>query len=142
MCFDILQDILCSFPTGKQGLVDMGSVAELHDKFQSLKSKWEVQAPGFYQWFVETKLSAVESSMLKSVREACGLGSPSDAFYTNDVESANRIIKRKTNYRVCKWPEFCQLANYKELVEEQGNEIEKAVIAVEEYQFDDEYAHF
>ena len=49
--------------------MDMGSVAELHDKFvaelhdkfQSLKSKWEVQAPGFYQWFTETKLSAVES---------------------------------------------------------------------------------
>ena len=60
-------------------------------------------------------------------------------FYTNDVESANRIIKRKTNYRVCEWPEFCRLA--KELVEEQENEIEKAVIAVGEYRFDDEYAH-
>ena len=76
VCFDILQDILGSFLRGKQGLVDMGSVAELHDKFQSLKSKWEVQAPGFYQWFMETKLSAVESSMLRSVREASGLGSP------------------------------------------------------------------
>ena len=91
---------------------------------------------------METKLSAIESSMLKYVREASGLESPLDAFYTNDVERANHIIKRKTNYRVCEWPEFCQLANYKELVEEQGNEIEKAVIAVKEYQFDDEYAHF
>ena len=90
--FDILQDILGSFPREKQGLVDMGSVAELHDKFQSLKSKWEVQATGFYQWFVEMKLSAVESSVLKSVREVSGLGSPPDAFYTNDVESANRVI--------------------------------------------------
>ena len=56
----------------------------------NLKSKWGVQAPGFYQWFMETKLSAVESSMLKSFREASGLDSPPDAFYTNDIESANR----------------------------------------------------
>ena len=77
--------------------------------------------------------------MLKSVREASGLGSPPNAFYTNDVESANGVIKRKTNYRVCEWPEFCRLA--KDLVEEQENKIEKAVIAVGEYRFDDEYAH-
>ena len=35
VCF-ILQDILGSFLRGKQGLVDMSGVAELHDKFQSL----------------------------------------------------------------------------------------------------------
>ena len=58
------------------------------------------------------------------------LGSPMDALYTNDVESVNHIVKRKTNYRVCEWPEFCSLA--KELVEEQDNEIEKAVFAVGE----------
>ena len=139
VCFDVLQDILGSFLKGKQGLVDMGSVADLHDKFQSMKSKWEVQAPGFYQWFLEKKLSTVESSMLRSVREASGLGSPPDAFYTNDVESANRIIKRKTNYKVCEWPEFCRLA--KELVEEQENEIEKAVIGIGDYRFDEEYVH-
>ena len=39
-----------------------------------------------------------------------GLGSPPNAFYTDDVESANRIIKRETNYEVCEWPEFCRLA--------------------------------
>ena len=44
--------------------------------------------------------------------------------------SANCIIKRKTNYKACEWPEFCRLA--KDLVEEQENEIEKAVIAVGE----------
>ena len=37
------------------------------------------------------------------------------------------------------WPEFCKLA--KELIEEQENEIEKAIIGVGEYKFDDDYAH-
>ena len=86
---------------------------------------------------MESKLSTVESSMIRSVREASGLGNPPDAFYTNNVESANRIIKRTTNYKVCEWPEFCRLA--KELVEEQENEIEKAVIGIGDYRFDDEY---
>ena len=135
----MLQDILGSFLKGKQGLVDMGGVAELHDKFQSLKSNWELHAPGFYQWFMENKLSTVESPMIRSVQEASGLGNPLDVFYTNDVESANRIIKRKMNYKVCEWPEFCRLA--KELVEEQENEIEKAVIGIGDYRFDDEYVH-
>lgn len=77
--------------------------------------------------------------MLKSITKFGGLGSPRDPFYTNDVESANRIIKRKTNYKATEWPEFCKLA--KELIEEQENEIEKAIIGVGEYKFDDNYAH-
>ena len=119
VCF-ILQDILGSFLRGKQGLVDMSGVAELHNKFQLLKSKWEVyRHQDFINGLWKPSFQLVESSMLKYVRKASGLGSPLDTFYTNDVESANHIIKRKTNYRVCEWPEFCQLANYKELVEEQ-----------------------
>ena len=47
----------------------------LHGRLQSLKSKWECQAPRFYKWFVENKLPAVESSMLQSVRHSAGLGS-------------------------------------------------------------------
>ena len=77
--------------------------------------------------------------MLKPVREFAGLGSPPDPFYTNDVESANCIIKCKMNYKASKWPEFCKLAN--ELIEEQENEIEKAIIGVGQHKFDDDYAH-
>jgi len=65
------------------------------------------------------------------------MGHPPDAFYINNVESVNRIIKHKTNYKTCEWSDFCKLA--RELVEEQENEIEKAVIGVGEYRFDEEY---
>ena len=74
--------------------------------------------------------------MLRLVHEISGLGSPLDAFYTNDVESANQMIKRKTNYKVYEWPEFCRLA--KELVEEQT---EKAVIGIGDYRFDDKHMY-
>ena len=136
---DIIQDILGSYLKGKPGLVDMNNVADLQSKFMSLKEKWDKEAPGFFDWFLKNKLMTVESCMLKPVREFAGLGSPPDPFYTNDVESANRIIKRKTDYKASEWPEFCKLA--KELIEEQENEIEKAIIGVGEYKFNDDYAH-
>ena len=136
---EIIQDILGSFLKGKEGLVDASDCDALRDRLHSLKSKWESHAPGFYEWFVEYKLSAVESSMLRSVRQSAGLGNPPDQFYTNDIESINRVIKRKTNYKTSEWPEFCRLA--KELVDEQESEIEKAVLGIGEYRFDDEYSH-
>ena len=121
---DIIQDILGSYLKGRVGLVDMSNVAELQSKFFSLKEKWEEEAPGFFNWFLENKLPTVESCMSRPLRESVGLGSPPDPFYTNDVESANRIIKRKTDYKASERPEFCKLA--KELIEEQANEIEKS----------------
>ena len=34
--------------------------------------------------------------MLSPIQQAAGLGNPSEPFYTNEIESINRIIKRKT----------------------------------------------
>jgi len=69
---------------------------------------------------------AFSGAMLKSVREASGMGHPLDTFYTNNVESVTCIIKHKINYKTCEWSDFCKLA--RELVEEQEIEIEKADI--------------
>ena len=77
--------------------------------------------------------------MLKSVRLASGLGNPPGPFYTNDVESINRVIKRKTDYKTTEWPDFCRLA--RELVDDQESEIEKAIIGVGEYKLSDGYEH-
>lgn len=135
----IIQDIFGSFLKGKEGLVDANDVYDLHCKLQSLKTAWESLVPDFFDWFVKNKLLALETSMLKPVRQASGLGNPPEPFYTNDVESINRVIKRKTDYRTSEWPDFCRLA--RELVDEQEGEIEKAVIGVGEYIFNDDYEH-
>ena len=136
---DIIQDILGSFLKGKEGLVDANDGDDLRSRLQPLNTKWEAQAPGFFDWFLEYKLLAVKLSMLRSVRQASGLGNPPHQFYTNDIESINRVIKCKTDYKTSEWPDFCRVA--KELVDEQESEIEKAVIGVGEYKFDDEYVH-
>ena len=136
---EIIQDILGSGLKGREGLVDAENVAELMSRLQSFKSKWEAMAPGFYDWFLEYKVSDLEMSMLRSVQRASGLGDPPEPFYTNDVESMNRVIKQKTNYKMSEWPDFCCLA--KQLIDEQKNEIEKAVIGVGEYRFDEHFKH-
>ena len=67
--------------------------------------------------------------MLSPIRQAAGLGNPPEPFYTNEIESIYRIIKRKTG----------KLA--KELIDEQKNKIEKAVVGVGEYRFCDEFKY-
>lgn len=117
LTLEIIQDILGSFLRGKPGLVDACTSEELRSQLYSLQSKWECIAPRFFSWFLEHKLQVIESSMLASVRESAGLGSPPEPFYTNEIESINRVIKQKAGYKSSEWPEFCQLA--KELIKNQ-----------------------
>ena len=135
----IIQDIFGSLLKGQMGLVDANDAIELHDKLKAVEDKWEKQAKGFFKWFIDLKLPAIELSMLKPVRQAAGLGNPPGPFYTNDIESINRVIKRKTDYRASEWPDFCRLA--RELVDEQECELEKAVIGIGEYTFNNEFKH-
>ena len=135
----IIQDVLGSYLRGKRGLVDARSAEELQSLFVALKSNWEVIAPGFFDWFLQYKIEAIESSMLAPIRQSSGLGNPPEPFYTNEIESINRVLKRKVDCKASEWPAFCVSA--KELIEEQEHEIEKAIIGVGEYQFREEFKH-
>ena len=46
----------------------------------------------FVQWFVTNKLLVIRDSMLKPIREECGLGCPPEPF-TNASESINAMLK-------------------------------------------------
>ena len=76
--------------------------------------------------------------MLKGVREECGLGSPPSKFTTNVSESANYILKHKVNYKQNELPIF--LEKYKELVEEQVQEVEKAIVGRGKYEICEQYS--
>jgi hypothetical protein len=62
-----------------------------------------------------------------------GLGSPPPAFYTNDSESINALLKESNNYKKHQWDIF------NENVQQQC-EMEKAVIGYGEYQLRPEYS--
>ena len=136
---DIIQDVLGSFLKGRPGLVDARTSEELNSQLLCLKSKWDGIAPGFHDWFVKHKLQAIESSMMAPIRQTAGLGNPPEPFYTNEIESINRVLKQKSGYKSSEWPVFCKLA--KELVEDQKSELEKAVLSIGEYRFCEEFKH-
>ena len=135
---DFIKDVLGDPVLLEEGLVDADS-AELDSEFESLKEIWDDRERSitnssqayFHNWFRVNSLEVVRNCMLKGIREAAGLGSPPEPFYTNDVESKNRVLKHQTSYKPQQLPSFVE--SMKCLYEDQKLEIEKAVIGLGEY---------
>ena len=79
----------------------------------------------------------IRDTMLRCVREECGLGCPPDIFTTNASESVNAVLKRKVDYKQNELPVF--IDKLKELVQEQQCEVERAVIDRSKYRFKEQY---
>ena len=63
--------------------------------------------------------------MIASVRRNAGLGDPPEAFYTNDVESENCIIKREVEFKKSNIPSFVQKMH--NLEQKQAKDAESAL---------------
>ena len=101
-----MHDIIFGQTTGnvhEAGLVDAASTEEFDAKSEACHEVWnqrECQAnpnrgPFFFQWFKTHKAMEVKESMLRSLREKAGLGSPPSPFYTNICECLNSILHEK-----------------------------------------------
>ena len=131
----------------QEGLVDADSSESLDTQFDSLEKTWnsrEVSAtkctePQFHQWFRTHSLEVVRKCMLKEERVAAGMGSPPEPFYTNDVESKNRVLKYQTSYTPQQLPQFVD--SMKDLFQQQREEVEKAVAGLGEYRICTSYSH-
>ena len=64
--------------------------------------------------------------MLQDIREKAGLGSPPTPYYTNEVESKNKLLKEEVQYKSSQLPDFVE--KMKKLMEGQRQEIERAII--------------
>ena len=131
----------------EEGLVD-ADADSLDAEFESLKSVWNEREsslsncsqPQFHSWFQTHSLDVVRKCMLRNKRESAGLGSPPDPYYTNDVESKNRVLKHQNSYRPHQLPEFVQ--SMKSLYEDQKQDIDKAVVGVGEYKLSSPYLSY
>ena len=98
---DILQDIF-----GKQrgtvyvkGLVDSYDANDFDKRLSSFKEKWDDfesschphQDPQFFQWFLDNKADVMKSTMIVSIRESVGLGSPPLKYTTNCNEALKHM---------------------------------------------------
>ena len=139
-CQEFLSDIFGKPSAQQFGLVDAKSEDEFHSKMTSLKEVWNKRKsretksdPQFFDWFmVHVHCSnIIVKNMLRPVRTAAGLRSPPSPFYTNVVESLNKIAKLHTNYKKHQLPQFVEMIQQLYLAQEQ--EIEKALSGTGEY---------
>ena len=129
-----------------EGLVDALDDAEFQTKLDSYVKAWqEIAVPSsadmssFVQWFLRNKVGVLHNTMLRSVREECGLGNPPQQFTTNASESINALLKHKLDYQRRELPVFIE--KVKELIDEQGKEIERAVIDRGKYRLRSQYRY-
>ena len=146
---DILDDIF-----GKkvgsvyiEGLVDaqdsyafQEKVKRLVERLQDASLPSQADMERFVTWFQNHKAPVLQDSMLRSVREECGLGSPPSQFTTNACETANSMLKNEVNYKRSDMINFLQKLN--NLICEQEREVERAVIGRGKYELRPQYQSF
>lgn len=135
--------------TYHEGLVDCYDSQSFYTNLAELKLKWDKlegdafvycksHKPDFHEWFKRYKADDICQSTLRSLREDVGLGSPPSAFYTNDSESINALLKESLNYKKHQWGIFNE--KVKKIAQKQQSEMEKAVIGYGEYQLRPQYS--
>ena len=139
----MVKDIM-GCPTQLQhGLVDSESVKRFDDMLVGFRAQWNElekpynSPPVFHGWFVKHCRDVVVE--LPYVCEKPGLGSFPSPYYTNEVESKNKVLKEKVEYRSCQLPEFVEKIN--DLILEQKNEVERAIIRTGKYRIRKECSH-
>ena len=107
-----------------EGLVDALGDDDFQRKLDDVILSWQnfsvpssANIVSFIQWFVANKVHVICDSMLKPIREECGLGCPPEPFTTNASESINAMLKRKLDYKRSELPAF--IDKVKELVNKQ-----------------------
>ena len=142
---EFVRDVFGCVASRQRGLVDAKISVELEDMFSSVQQIWNDRerksssTPVFHRWFGTYCLDVVKDSMLASVREQAGLGSPPEPFYTNAIESKNNILKQHLNRKSSSLPKFVE--QMKTLLQQQYKEIQMAVPSEEEYRIACNYLH-
>ena len=129
-----------------EGLIDAKSAEDLDLKLAALKPEWdqrECEQSGcvarFHNWFLAHKAEDFKSSAIHPVRERCGLGIPPDTFTTNASETINSVLKSKVDYKKSDLPNFVD--KMRSLVDEQQQELERAICKRGKYRFTSQYQH-
>ena len=127
-----------------EGLVD-SEYDDFDSKVEMLGGKWLKQEeeygalPGFSLWFLKNKATVIKRTMLKSYRVEAGLGLDPPHFTTNPSETTNAIIKAHVSYKNNQLFDFVN--HWKDVVDEQEAEVERAVIRRGKFQFAEEYKY-
>ena len=135
-------------PIFLEGLVDSCSEAEYDTKLCSLRETWDkleglrtkkCEKITFFLWFKIYHAEEIKSTMLRSVREAAGLGDPPSQFGTNDSESINFALKHFLGFKKSDWPIFND--KMRKFILNQQEEVSKSIVGLGQYRPREEYQH-
>ena len=139
----IVSDVM-GCPTQLQlGVVDAETPYELDKQLKQAESRWNAleqpyrSPPEFHKWFMRYCRDTVADHMVRDVRSRAGLGNPPDPFYTNAVESMNKVLKQAIHYQKCELPDFVR--KMQDVIENQKQEIQQAIIGIGEYRLSTEH---
>ena len=114
------------------------------ERFSQLQKSWtemetsNVGTSNFAPWFLRYKLAYMKNTMIQSVRKSAGFPL-TEHFTTNASESVNMILKSKMEYKKNDVPHLVN--KLKELVSDQLQEIENALVNKGKYVLKENYSH-
>ena len=142
---EIVCDIMGRASALEYGLVDAKHGEELGVLLKAVKTRWNElekpynNLPRFHSWFEKYCGPVIARSMVQEVRQNAGLGCPPEPYYTNEVESKNKLIKEEVQYKKSQLPDF--ITKMSEMMFQQRREIERAVLNSGEYSVQEQYHH-
>ena len=142
---EIICDVMGRASALEYGLVDAKDQDELEVLLGAVKTRWDElekrynNPPRFHSWFKKYCQHVIAESMVQDVRRKAGLGCPPEPYYTNEVESKNKLLKEEVQYKKSQLPDF--IGKMGEMMHNQKQEIERAVLTSGEYRVREEYKH-
>eukprot|EP00794_Sanderia_malayensis_P021287 gene21287-23360_t len=128
-----------------KGIVDCESSEEFEGRSEQLKAKWqkvlkdEDKTGSFITYFDQHISPKIKRSMLASARQQSGLGNPPVHYTQNANECINNAVKQKNKYAKQEWSLF--LRDIFQLVQQQNRVVERAYLALGDYQLKQEFQH-
>ena len=110
------------------------------EKLQGVALPSQANMERLITWFQNHKAPVVKDSMLRSVREECGLDSPPSQFTTNACETGNSMLKNQVNHKRSDMINFLQKLN--DLIREQERKVERMIIGRGMYELRPQYQSF
>ena len=130
----------------ESGLSDAGSAEECIGMLESLEEKWSSlhqNGKAFQFWFGLKKKEEFMRSIISPVHQRAGLGCPPEKLTTNRSERTNGVrqdcVKRECG--TAKTDEYTLVKSIEELVNNQEQELELAVLDKGEYQLRPAFRH-
>lgn len=86
--------------------------------------------PRFSSWLEKYCKPVIAKSMVQDVRQKARLGYPPGPYYTNEVESKNKLLKEEVQCKKSQLPDF---VNKMGIMMQNQKEIKRAVLSSGEY---------